>query len=413
MFLDDLLTCYAGGMNKSSFDAIIIGGGLAGASVAYALAKRGGTVCIIEQGAALGTKASGNRFGLVTPYIASVESDTERLYRAGYEFTLELLRSESAFMQLFYPSGALQFPTTSRLKAALAGESQLLGASDIKRLSAKEVDGISGISISKPAFFVPSAGYLPPRELIKTAIGLHPEKIYTNLNSAAIEISRCSALDWSVILSSGSRLSAPNIIVCGAYEAQKIDALAWLPLEPIRGQTVSIQATPQSQSLRTVLSFGGYLTPEITGSHFLGAHYRHNDMNEHPEDTDTSEITTRCAQWLPALDFQQSSTLDARVCFRTSTLDRLPYIGAVPDFLQMRDEASSYQPGSDLFSKVPLRNLSGIFVNLGHGSRGLVSAPIGGEIIARLIHNQSLAELDIAAEITSPSRLVYKLLARN
>jgi tRNA 5-methylaminomethyl-2-thiouridine biosynthesis bifunctional protein len=108
--------------------------------------------------------------------------------------------------------------------------------------------------------------------------------------------------------------------------------------------------------------------------------------------------------------FSSTDTTDPRVCFRTSTIDRLPYIGALPDFHAMQQEASQYQSGTDLQKRVPIRFLEGVYMHLGHGSRGLLSCPLGAEIIARSICGEELKEFEKAASVVDPARLPYRLL---
>jgi tRNA 5-methylaminomethyl-2-thiouridine biosynthesis bifunctional protein len=159
-----------------------------------------------------------------------------------------------------------------------------------------------------------------------------------------------------------------------------------------------------------VLCFGGYLTPAVGGEHLLGAHYRHDDENQEPSDSDTEEILTAATRAAPSLDFSTSHVRSARVCFRTSTVDRMPYIGRLPNFEEMKREADAYRSGTNIREKVKLRDYPGIYVNVGHGSRGLLSCPLGGEIIARLIHNEPLDSLQEAATLCEPARVPYRLL---
>jgi glycine/D-amino acid oxidase-like deaminating enzyme len=61
--------------------------------------------------------------------------------------------------------------------------------------------------------------------------------------------------------------------------------------------------------------------------------------------------------------------------------------------------------------KLPSQSNTNIFINAGHGSRGLVTAPLGGEIVARIITNETLNDLEEAASITSAGRLTKRYAA--
>ena len=77
----------------------------------------------------------------------------------------------------------------------------------------------------------------------------------------------------------------------------------------------------------------------------------------------------------------------------------------------MQSEAQSYRSGTNLRAKVALQEYAGLFVNAGHGSRGLLTGPLGGEIIARTIHDEPLESLRPAATLCEPSRVPHRLLA--
>jgi tRNA 5-methylaminomethyl-2-thiouridine biosynthesis bifunctional protein len=392
-------------------DVVVIGAGLAGCCTAYALARRGFTVTLIEATSGPAQKASGNRFGLLTPYITTSASPLETLYSAGFHHSRALLVDLQETRRLFHQVGALQLPATDRLRTSLSSSSPLLGGMELRRVSNSDASDISGVRIDRPCFYSPQAGFVSPRELLELLLHIQRDKIRCYYNESVCSLER-SGREWRALCPSGLRIASQSVVLCTAYEAARLSPASWLPLEPVRGQTVTITSTPYSMALRTILAFGGYLTPSVQGTHFLGAHYRHHDNDPTPRSEDTDQILATCRTFFPDFAFESSLTFEARVCFRTSTIDRLPYIGALPDFETMQHEVLALRSGSAIESRVPLRPLEGVFVNLGHGSRGLLSCPLGGEVIARLIAGEPLGEYEAAAKIVDPSRLPYRLLPR-
>lgn len=390
-------------------DVIVIGAGLAGASTAFALATRGVHVRLIESASGLCERASGNRFGLLTPYIATHTSPTEALYSLGYTWTRGLLTSSAGADSGFTASGAIQFPSTKRFATILSHEAPLVGAPTIQRATAAECSEFAGIPCHEGGFIIPSAGFVSPRRFMNSLLRQFPRQITTTYSLRATTLKRTNDA-WRISCSDGTTHEASHVVICGAFESSQLSPTSWLPLEPIRGQTVCTRESEISARLRAVLCFGGYLTPSVDGEHLLGAHYRHHDDNDSPSDLDTQEILHAATRALPALPLSSEYVRSARVCFRTSTVDRLPYIGQAPNFQEMRDEASTYQSGTNVRNKVPLRSYSGLYVNVGHGSRGLLSCPLGGEIIARLINNEPISSLATVAQICDPARVPYRLL---
>ena len=88
----------------------VIGAGLSGASVAYALARSGWTVDVYEQGAQVAAGASGLPVGLMVPHYSRDDSPRSRLARAGIRLTLAHARQLLQNGHDWACSGALEYP---------------------------------------------------------------------------------------------------------------------------------------------------------------------------------------------------------------------------------------------------------------------------------------------------------------
>lgn len=369
--------------DRTTFDAIIIGGGIAGAGTARALAARGQAVLLCESHPYLAAKASGNARGLLMPYVATQSSPPGRLYARGFRYSRELLRSLEPTHPFYQECGALQLPANKRLVRILQETAHFCDGIVAQRITAEEASERAGIPIPSPCFYLPEAGYCDPRELTAALINTakFPITVRCTTEVTALTATRNS---WQVSLGTGEEITSDVVVLCGAYEVTRLTQTSWIPLEAIRGQTARSPATSLSAQLSTIISFGGYITPADDGSHFIGAHYRHDDMNETPTESDTIEVLSRLYAALPSVSgFVPTSS---RVCFRASTHDRLPYIG-----------------------RIPLKSGPPLFINAGHGSRGLITAPMGGEILARIIHHEPLDDLAEAATITSAARIAKRI----
>lgn len=395
---------------SSRNDVIIVGAGLAGGCTAYALAKRGLKVSILESGNELAPKASGNRLALITPYITDKASSRETLYSTGYNFSLQMLEELTHSSDIFHRCGALQFPTSTRLHKILNSTSKVIGVSDVVRVSAHEASTISGIDIKHPAFFARNAGYLEPKTLIKRHLEEYPEGISIHYGTDVKALERDEQV-WRITTNTNKTFSARVVVLAGAYETASLPLTSWLPLEAIRGQTETIPTNASLGTLRTALCYGGYLTPSTGDIHMLGALYRHNDRSVEPLASDTEAIFSDAQAMFPSLSLSTHGAIP-RVCFRTSTPDRIPYIGRLPNFAEMRKKAAQYRSGTNLKKHLSIEWLEGIYVSVGHGSRGLLSCPLGAEIIARTIVAEELGELSLVSDIVSPARLPKRLIAK-
>ena len=364
------------------YDAIIIGGGLAGAGTARALAQRGRSVLLCETHPHLAAKASGNARGLLMPYVATHTSPPGRLYAKGFRYTHTLLTQTFGDRNFYTECGAMQLPATKRLARILTESTECVGDAPIHRLSAEEGSDVAAITVPTPSFFIPQAGFCKPADVTHALADTNNTSITIRCSHEVVDLTSDKS-SWRVTFRNGDIEKAETVVLCGAHEITQLAISSWIPLEAIRGQTVQAQSSPVSASLRTVISYDGYITPEYDGVHFIGAHYRHNDMSEEPEQSDTNEILSRLYRTLP--NISNLAVASSRVCFRASTHDRMPYIGALP-----------------------LHETPPLFINAGHGSRGLLTAPIGGEIIARIVHNEPLEDLEEAATIASAVRLTKR-----
>ncbi len=393
-------------LSSRSFDTIILGAGLAGASTAFALIRRGAKVAVIESADRIADKGSGNPCGLITPYISLNSSPMTSFYSAGYDFTQDLLASFPEAAKSFKATGALQLPSTKRLKNLIDSDAPVLGVKDCLRVSSDRASDLAGTTISYPAIYISDAGFISPRDFSDALINYRPAQLITFLNKEVVSLEQ-DGTNWVISSRDGIKLTTRSIVLCTAADTVRFTQSSWLPLEPIRGQTVVARCSTAS---KCVISYGGYITPINPQEVFIGAHYSHEDIEPNPRDTDTESIIDLCTKWLPNLGLLENKNYQPRVCFRASTIDRLPYIGALPDFHLLCSRASEYRSGTDLQSKINLETIAGLYINAGHGSRGLISCPMGGEIIARLISGENQNELEAAALISSPSRLPWRLL---
>lgn len=366
-------------MNGSEIsDSLVVGGGLAGASTACALAKKGISVTLCESENRLAPKASGNEWGLLMPYVATENSAPGRLYAQGFRFTHAMFADDVARRVSYQECGAIQLPSTKRLARIVTEDTPCVGDISIRRVSAAEGSSIAGTTLLNPSFYIPQAGFCKPAHVTEALVE-NNERVAVKLSARVIDL-QWEGSSWTATLNDGTSISTPLVVLCGAHEIQSLSITQWVPLEPIRGQTAIALSNQSSSTLRTIVSYDGYLTPSHGGQHFVGAHYRHHDFNPEPDPTDTQEIMSRLYRALPSISGLVVNA--SRVCFRTSTFDRLPYVGALP-----------------------LNEGRNLFINAGHGSRGLLTAPLGGEIVARLATNEDIKELEESSRIASAERL--------
>ena len=105
--------------------------------------------------------------------------------------------------------------------------------------------------------------------------------------------------------------------------------------------------------------------------------------------------------------------LDGRVSYRCSLPDYLPCVGPAPAiepmlirFERMRKNARAGFTESGAY-------LPGLFVNLGHGARGLAYTPLCAELLAAQINNEPWPIARELGNALNPARFLIRDLMRN
>ena len=349
-------------------DYIVIGAGIAGCTTAYALARRGIAVTIFDKHG-IATEASGNPQGAMYAKLAAGEATHSEIYVQGYLQSLRWLHQHLEAGDGWDNCGLIQLASSE--KEALRQQkfitntdypSQLLHCID-----QKEASTISGITMNCGGLFFPDAGWVSPQRLCQELLK-HPliriEKAHIK-NLTEFKESK----DFS------------HVVIACANQSQELLSDNYLPTKSIRGQLTyldqSVEALQQNPiGLKTVLCGKGYIAPAHQGKFCLGASYNMKD----------NETEMRLS------DHQKN----------------FHYLEQVFDqeFTAIRKNLARYPRQKVAFHP-------GVYVNIGHGSRGLTSAPLCAELIAAYICGENFPLAKNHAEALLPGRFFIREMVRN
>ena len=391
----------------------IIGGGLAGTSTAHALAQRGWPVRLLESGAALAAGASGNPQGILYTKLSPEAGTLAQFALSSYIHALDHYRYLQA--QRVLPAdavhwcGVLQLETDARLRETFADQPEWVQA-----LSAADASAIAGCGIPEPALWFPRAGWLRP-VAICAALAQHA-LIDVRLNCTVRSLEQ-HGNGWRINTSQGE-LEAGIVIVAAANDSLALAPTAALPLRPIRGQITELPAAFLRAQPRTVICHDGYLapSPHAADGICLGATFDQNDFemaaraNDHRRNLQTLHAAS--PSLLRAEAFDQNDNLQGRVGQRCTTPDYLPLVGAVADTPQMRARFAVLARNARTQVDAIGAWLPGLYVNVGHGSRGLTSTPICAELLAALITGAPRPLPRALVHALSPARFALRDLIR-
>ncbi len=344
--------------------AIVIGGGIAGCAAAYALAKRGVGVTLLERSTHLASAASGNSRGILHARFGASDNLLHRFVLASYGHALSLfdgvlpvdgdLRSECGLLQLNFS------PDESKRIAQLAkGE---WPEHLFRVIDDAEASDLTGIKMESGGLWFPSGGWVVPPvlcarladdPLIKSRLG-HQVEMLTQIDDGWL----AEGCDGE---GEGWAIRADLVVVCCAHSALALDRFSQFPLTAVRGQVSLIPETQSSRSLRSVVCGDGYCAPALQGLHIIGASHSFNDESLDVRPCDHADNLARMAKHSPALREALGEididNLEGRASVRCSAPGAMPLVGEV-------------QPG--------------LYCSLAHGTRGLITAGLAGEAIAAM-----------------------------
>lgn len=395
-------------------EALVIGAGLAGCAAAASLARRGWQVTLLERRAAVAEETSGNPQGVLYLKLSAHGTALSRLIVAGFGFTRRLLQRLEPGRD-WSPCGVLQLAFDAREAARQAELAAAFPADLLRGLGREEAEELAGVALDSGGLFYPEAGWVHPPALC-AHLAAHPN-IRLLTHREVLDLHREDG-QWCARAGETLLARAPVAVLAGGAEIARFPEAAGLPLKRIRGQISRLPATAASRDLQTVLCAEGYVAPVRDGEHTLGASFRFDSdelvltAEEHAENLQLlQEISTNLAERLQ-LDRLDPAALDGRAGFRCTSPDYLPIAGPLADAAAFAEAYAVLGKDARQVPQHPCPWLDGLYVSSGHGSRGLLSAPLAGELLAAWLDDEPLPVPRAVAEACHPNRFGLRRLIR-
>ncbi len=400
--------------NNPDKTAIVVGGGLAGCSAAWSLARRGWQVTILEQHQHLANEASGNPQGVLYAKLSANNTPLSQFILAGYRYTLDCLQtlSVSQWQQCGVIQLAIDDKTARRYQALDKQHPDEL----LNYLNAEQLSDICGINVPYAGLYFPQAGWVHPPALCR-ALAEYPNiQVITQA-----PVNKLTQTDQGWLLSAGQKhWHSKTVIVAQGANSQQFDALSHLPLKSIRGQITEVKATAATERLKSCVCGEGYVAPPINGIHTLGATFSFKDNSTAIREADHRENLTMQAKHFPAffeaLGGDHADVVGGRVGFRCTTADYLPVVGPIVDSRRFINTYGALRKNSKQPLSAKPDYMDGLYVTAGHGSRGTLSCPIAGEILATMISGEPMDDISMPTHLLAaihPSRFLIRDLIRN
>lgn len=363
-------------------DAVVVGAGVMGTSIAFNLARRGfARVALLEQHTVCsGTSAKSSAI-VRTHYTTRPTAVMALLARRVFERFGEEIGGESGFVRtgmLFIgtPEDRDGVERTVRMNREIGIETGLVSAEEARAIAPRitPADGA-------PIVYEPQSGYASPHEVAGSYARRFVElggdlRQQTRVIGVAVAAGRVR----SVATTAGEIATAHVVIAAGPW-AQRVGRLAGIELPVMASRQSIVTLRPpfrfdNSQPVVGDLVNGVYLRPE-TGNLILLGNTRHGDdrpgepdsYRDRPELADTSDLVGRLARLMPA-------AADAEITGGWSGMYEIS-----PDWNPIMGTA---------------RGVVGLHYCVGFSGHGFKLSPIAGVLMAEEVADGGASTLDIA-----------------
>ncbi|MEO7991119.1 MAG: FAD-dependent oxidoreductase [Chryseolinea sp.] len=328
-------------------DYVIVGQGLAGSAVAIQLLKIGKKIVIIDQPEK--NRASSVAAGLFNPItgkkmVKTWMADVLFPYLHDFYRAAEVLTNESFFypMPLYRP-----FISIEEQNEWMAKSGDIAYASYIDRVLTKpsfaDVKDVFGGLLLK------QCGYLDTVKFMN-AVRQHIQK-NNYLLQEEFDFQELSVDKGTIVY---KKFEADRVIFCNGTDHNPI--FKWLPIKPLKGETLTLQADTSSS---TIINRGVYILPLAQNQWRVGATY-----NFHDNDLNITESSRReLVEKVNAISTFPYTIINQQLGFRPTTPDRRPILGEHPE-------------------------MKSFYIFNGLGTKGVSLAPYFSKVLIHLTENR-------------------------
>ena len=386
--------------------AVVIGAGLAGCATAVSLARRGWQVRVVERHGAAAQEASGNPQGVLYLKLSAHDTPLSRLILDGFGLTLRELQALPPGAA-WSPCGVLQLALSDKDAQRQAQLAAHFPADLLQPLDRDAASARAGMALTAGGLFFPEGGWVHPPALC--AHWLKQPNIELITATEVVDLQE-TATGWRID-TKGTALEAAVVVVASAAQARRL--LPELPLKAIRGQLSSLPVTAQSEGLSSVVCGEGYLAPARDGHHCLGASFVFDRDDSEPSTGEHASNLQLLAELAPDLAAShRPEDLTGRVAFRCTSPDYLPLVGPVVDEASFAERYRVLRQDARQVPDLPAPWRPDLYVNLAHGSRGLVTTALAAELLAAWLEDEPLPVARRVAEACHPNRFPLRRLIR-
>ncbi|RJX67470.1 bifunctional tRNA (5-methylaminomethyl-2-thiouridine)(34)-methyltransferase MnmD/FAD-dependent 5-carboxymethylaminomethyl-2-thiouridine(34) oxidoreductase MnmC [Vibrio sinensis] len=406
--------------SSSHDDIAIIGGGIASATLAKTLVRRGQRVTLYCQDEQAAQGASGNRQGAVYPLLTGKPTPVSRIFAPAFLFARQFVDQAAVTIKFDHDwCGITQLmwdeKATIKLNNILEGNfNPLLIDYQTPEQTADRI----GLPIDQASVYYSLGGWLSPAELTQGLI----EELSSNPLFSVKFNHKVTKLDWHesknewCLTCDSTSFNHDTVIIANGHQFSELEPTNDIPLGQVKGQVSHIPTTDTLAQLKTVLCYDGYMTPMNPNNahHCIGASYDRTHIDNQFDAVAQQENGNKLRHCIPNQtwpnDVNTTSNL-SRQGVRCVSRDHLPFVGGV-GLLEETKRCYADLASQSEQDVIPVPQHQNLYCLLGLGSRGLSSAPLMAEVLASQICGDPLPlPVNVLKEI-HPSRMWVRRLKK-
>jgi tRNA 5-methylaminomethyl-2-thiouridine biosynthesis bifunctional protein len=335
----------------------IIGSGISGASIVYALRTRDIKCFLIDKSSQLGNGASGNKVALQMPKLTLDESPYGLLSLEAFSYSRKLAKELNSVPR---SNGLILLPSRER---EIKKFNKLLNNNWPLELLDKNTSNLK-ILEKINYLYMRSSGIVDNKKFIKKLVG--DVEFISKFNVKNIELKKDGYKKITDIY--GNKLHAKTVIWANGHEMLNLHKKT--PIIPTSGQVTYINQTNLTENLKVNFSYGHFISQSYKGYHQIGASFNKSDNLKYREMDQLNNLNSIPYFLKKIFNNNNKSVYKYRVSVRASTKDRMPFLGALGSITGKKEKD--------------------IFVLGGMGAWGFVYAPFYAELLVKKILNEPI-----------------------
>jgi glycine oxidase len=340
-----------------TWDAVVIGGGVIGLSIALALRKHGAEVLVAERGEP-GREASTAAGGILSPYDPHTPPALLDLALASLKMYAEFVHEvedESGTHVDFRRHGSVVFTVGPMVSSPAVVEVEEVRLTELEPT----------VSYRSRAFLLDDAS-VDPRALMDALLkSAKHRRIQLATGAEVIGLHHEDGRTAGVRTAKTHFISSVVINCAGAWAGEVPPHR--FPTRPVKGQMLSVIAPHRQLIQRIVRADDVYLVPRSDGRIVIGSTQEEAGFDKRVDADTVHRLHQLAANLVP--DVGEGKILEFWAGLRPGTPDDLPILGATPT--------------------------PGYFVATGHFRNGILLAPVTAQVMAKVVRGAS-PEFDIS-----------------